>query len=256
VRAVAAGIVVALTMALTPGFALARAEGGSETDDDRDTVTNHITVDGEGEDSGPRQRGSGRGSRGRYQYETEIVEGAGRGCPDGTLERRWRVDRLTGERTLVYGGCVRARATPTGDDRSSSGPPSSASVSETLPIPAGTITTDPSTAGLTGLGSRLSHSGPTTFGPFTTTLDGYEITARLTVTDYRWDTGDGGTGSGPSITHTYERKGEWRITLTLTWTGSYTFTGPDGELGSGALSLTTTTTRDYLVDEVQAVGDG
>jgi hypothetical protein len=249
VRAGIIGIVAALTM--TPGVALARAEGGSDADDRNDTVTNHIRVDDRGP-SGPS--GAGRPRPGQYRYESEVVEGVGRGCPDGALERVWRVDRRTADRTLVYGGCVRARRT--GSPRpATSGPPSASAVRETLPVTTGTISTDPAVTGLTGLETRLSYSGPTTFGPFTTTLAGYEVTATLHISDYQWDTGDGGSGSEPSITHTYERTGAWRITLSLTWTGSYTFTGPDGELGSGTLSLTTTTSRTYRVDEVQAVGD-
>ena len=47
-------------------------------------------------------------------------------------------------------------------------------VRETLAVRDGKIPTDPSVTGLTGLETRLAYAGPTTFGPFTTTLDGYE----------------------------------------------------------------------------------
>jgi hypothetical protein len=248
----AAAVVLGLVLVAAP--ALGRAEGGSTADDDLDAVTNFIDIDGTPAASGSGGGGAGGGNA-RYAYVREIVEGAGFGCPDGTIERVWQGDRTTGERTLVYAGCIRPRP-PRDVDSGTAMPPSAASIRETLPVETGDITADPHVTGLTGLETRFGYQGPATFGPFTTTLDGYEVTANLRVTDYAWSTGDGGRYTGPAITHTYAGTGTFTVSVTLTWRGGYTFRGPDGSLGSGALSLTTTAMLAYQVDEVQAVGVG
>lgn len=47
-------------------------------------------------------------------------------------------------------------------------------------------------------------------------FDGTSSTAPGTITSYEWDFGDGTTGSGDVVTHTYDEIGEYTVTLTVT----------------------------------------
>jgi sugar lactone lactonase YvrE len=53
--------------------------------------------------------------------------------------------------------------------------------------------------------------------PLQVTFDASDSSDRGgTVTSYRWDFGDGGSGSGRVVTHTFERPGSFRVRLTVT----------------------------------------
>ena len=54
------------------------------------------------------------------------------------------------------------------------------------------------------------------FVPFTATFDGSYSTAHGTITEYAWSFGDGSTGSGPVVEHTYNTGGTFTVTLTVT----------------------------------------
>jgi PKD repeat protein len=53
--------------------------------------------------------------------------------------------------------------------------------------------------------------------PLEVRVDGASsVAAGATIADYRWDFGDGGTGTGPALTHHYPTPGKYTIRLTVT----------------------------------------
>lgn len=77
---------------------------------------------------------------------------------------------------------------------------------------------------LEGSGSDPTNNAPTADagGPyngyegFTIVFDGSKSTDDTTITTYEWDFGDGETGSGYKLSHTYTTSGNYTVTLTVT----------------------------------------
>lgn len=191
-----------------------------------------------------------------WHIEVAYTANARTGCPDGFLQKIWRV-YPDGTRELVYGGCPVAN-----DSTLLKAPPAPAEVVQQAPIPKGGIGLNPKVHGLCGLETRYWYDGSTAMAPFTTTLNGYSVTASLHIVGFDWtfdddgahqSSADAGSDEHPSATHTYAVKGVKHVAVTITWAGSYTFQGPDGVLGTGMLQTTTGATRDYQVDEIQPV---
>lgn len=65
--------------------------------------------------------------------------------------------------------------------------------------------------------ARFTFSPQTGNAPLTVTFDGSESTDDDgKVTGYRWSFGDGNTGTGQTIAHTFQNQGEYTVTLTVT----------------------------------------
>ena len=77
---------------------------------------------------------------------------------------------------------------------------------------------------LEGSGTEPTNNAPTADagGPytgyegFTIVFDGSGSTDDTTITTYEWDFGDGETGSGYKLSHTYTTSGDYTVTLTVT----------------------------------------
>ena len=168
---------------------------------------------------------------------------------------------------VLYAGPLECAAPP------APAPPTAGDVWDHVSLPLPEIEFNPATAGVVQLPTWFwlgndAAGADLTVGPVG--LNGYSVTVTVHPVAYRWDFGDGGTvltntsgeagsASGASATHTYGHKGTFQVGVTVTWAGSYTFSGYNvvttASLGpvDQAESL-----RTYVVQEIRSVivGDG
>jgi hypothetical protein len=183
----------------------------------------------------------------------------------------YRVDRTTGQRTLVGGGCE-VTGTPgpgqvPGEQQAAGAapppPPGPQQVWKEVPLPQPAFSINP-TQGLTGLATWLWTTDPGPVGLSLPPINGYALSANAHPVAYRWVMGDGttevGTSAGseasPSATHVYQTKGDYSIVLQVVWAGTATATLPGG--APQTIDLGTTTRQGqqpYHVIEVRSVND-
>ncbi len=201
-------------------------------------------------------------------FRLEIAERVGEpGCsssPDGLriIERKVFLDGQEPARD-VRGYCWEPGAPRPGSDGIAT-PPSAEEVASQAPIPVPVVNINPHVRGLVGIETWLWYDQAATVTLPPVTLDGWTVTADLSVVSLAWDMGNGdvvtgeapGTEDDPSATYVYENECRpCTIAMTVTWSGSYTVTHPSApapvtfELGAHDVSAELI----FDVPEVEAV---
>jgi hypothetical protein len=196
---------------------------------------------------------------------TGPVYGLGNGAPGTTgLGELYELVGPDGNVLETSDVCPGAAAPATA--RRPPAPPTPVEVWARTPLPVATFGLNPSTLGLTQLATWFWLTG--VGGPVTATVKvrGYTVTTTARPMSYDWSFGDGdqatgtsaGTAAVPSVTHTYVRKGAYRVELTIGWSGQYTFVGNGVAPRTVPLPTVNGAPRAvaYGVQEVRSVGTG
>ena len=140
-------------------------------------------------------------------------------------------------------------------------PPTPAEVWARVPLNKATLGVSPRGEGVTGFPTWFWYEGGTEGVSLNLGLRGYSLTVQAKPYRFTWTTGDGASGGSshpgspdkPAFTHTYQTRGDYRLTMTVSWAGTYSFSGygisQTGSLGS----VTVEASRAYHVYEVRGV---
>lgn len=141
-------------------------------------------------------------------------------------------------------------------------PPTIGEIWRAAGLPAPTIGTNPAVRGVTGLTTWVWTGGAAPVA-VAVGLDGYRITGRAHVVGYGAFSGEGrwvrtaspGGPGDPAFTHTYERKGTYRLGVATIWNATAVMTGPGltAPLSIDLGSALVTNGRDYPVVAVRSV---
>ena len=140
-------------------------------------------------------------------------------------------------------------------------PPSPAEVWAMVPLNKAAVGINPQGEGVTGLPTWYWYEGGADGVRLNLGLRGYSLTVQAKPYRFTWTTGDGASGGSrhpgspgkPAFTHSYETRGDYRVTMAVSWAGTYSFSG-HGISQTGSLgSVTVEASRTYHVYEVRGV---
>ncbi len=139
-------------------------------------------------------------------------------------------------------------------------PPTIGEIWRSAHIPLPPLGLSPPDDGVTGLATWMWSSSPDTVS-IAATLDGWTVRGVAHRSTFLFDPGDGGAversrggrAADPTLAHTYERKGTYRVAVGTIWTATVAMTGPGVDARPTSIgSAWLTVSADYPVIEVRS----